>query len=68
MTAQDEVLINNVKKINNQILFYSKKTNTECVVDNNYFYPGRDEKEAWEMALAIKDGYKMYDDIRRKPK
>ncbi|MFZ2151254.1 MAG: PHP domain-containing protein [Candidatus Absconditicoccaceae bacterium] len=68
MTAQNESLINNVKKINNQILFYSKKTDTDCVVDNNYFYPGKDEKEAWEMALAIKDGYKMYDEIRRKPK
>jgi DNA polymerase III alpha subunit len=68
MTAQNESLINNIKKINSQILFYSKKTDTECIVDNNYFYPGKDEKEAREMALAIKDGYKMYDEIRRKPK
>ncbi len=68
MTAQDESIMSNVKKINSQILFFSKKTNTECVISNNYFYPNKDEKEAWEMALAIKDGYKMYDEVRRKPK
>jgi len=68
MTAQNESLLSDVKKINNQILNYSKKTNTDCVVNNNYFYPGKEEKEAWEMALAIRDGYKMYDEMRRKPK
>ncbi|MEI8253358.1 MAG: hypothetical protein WCG25_06545 [bacterium] len=68
MTAQNESLIPNVKKINSQVLFFGKKTNTECVIDNNYFYPGKEEKEAREMALAIKDGYKMYDEMRRKPK
>jgi DNA polymerase III alpha subunit len=68
MTAQNESTMSNVKKINSQILFFSKKTNIECVIDNNYFYPGKEEKEAREMALAIKDGYKMYDEMRRKPK
>ena len=68
MTAQNESTMSNVKKINGQVLAFSKKTNIECVIDNNYFYPGKEEKEAREMALAIKDGYKMYDEMRRKPK
>lgn len=68
MTAQNESVMGNVKKINNQVLSLGKKINIACVVDNNYFYPGKDEKEAREMALAIKDGYKMYDEMRRKPK
>lgn len=35
---------------------------------NNYCYPKKDDKDAREVALAIKDGKKMYDEDRRKPK
>jgi DNA polymerase III alpha subunit len=55
MTAQNENILTDIKKINNQIVGFAKETNTDCVINNNYFYPDKDEKDAWEMALAIKD-------------
>jgi DNA polymerase III alpha subunit len=55
ITAQDESVLNEVKKINDNILTFSKKTNIECIINNNYFYINKEDKEAWEMALAIRD-------------
>ena len=66
--AQDYTIIPMLKKINDQILEFGKKLKIKFVVHNNYFYPNKDDKEAWEVALAIKDGKKMYDEDRRKPK
>jgi DNA polymerase-3 subunit alpha len=68
VTAQDEKLLPEIKKINTQILHLAELTSTECIVDNNYFYPKIGDKEAREIALAIKDGKKVYDEDRRKPK
>lgn len=68
VTAQDEKLLPEVQKINTQILHLAELTTTECIVDNNYFYPKVGDKEAREIALAIKDGKKVYDEDRRKPK
>jgi DNA polymerase III alpha subunit len=68
VTAQDEKLLPEVQKINTQILHIAELTSTECIVNNNYFYPKVEDKEAREIALAIKDGKKVYDEDRRKPK
>ncbi|MEI7563817.1 MAG: hypothetical protein WCJ39_09680 [bacterium] len=68
ITAQDEKLLPEIKKINTQILHLAELTSTDCVVDNNFFYPKAGDKEAREIALAIKDGKKIYDEDRRKPK
>lgn len=68
VTAQDEQILPEIKKLNTQILDLAKHTSTECVVNNNYFYPDEDDKEAREVALAIKDGKKIYDESRRKPR
>jgi DNA polymerase III alpha subunit len=68
IVAQDYATIPELKKINDQILDLGENTGIRYVVHNNYFYPSKDDKEAWEVALAIKDGKKMYDDDRRKPK
>lgn len=68
ITAQDEKLLPEIKKINTQVLHLAELTTTECIVDNNYFYPKVGDKEAREIALAIKDGKKVYDEDRRKPK
>ncbi len=46
----------------------AEKENIHCVVNNNYCYPNQKEKQAREVALAIKDGLKIYDETRRKPK
>jgi DNA polymerase III alpha subunit len=55
-------------KINKKILELSEKHDINCIVDNAFQYINKEDKETWEMALAIKDGNKMYDQHRRKPK
>lgn len=56
------------KKANELLLALAEKEQIACVVNNNYFYPSQWDKQAWEVALAIKDGLKIYDESRRKPK
>ena len=67
VTAQDETVLTELPKINQLILHLARKTDTACIVNNNYFYPEPSDKEAWEMALSIKDNMKMYDAYRRQP-
>jgi len=66
--AQDYNETSESKKTNEILFALAEKEHIECVVNNNYFYPSQDEKEAREVALAIKDGLKIYDEHRRKPK
>jgi len=68
ITAQDYSKMPELKKINNQILNISQSLKIPCVINNNFFYPNIDDKQARQVALAIKDGKKMYDEDRRKPK
>lgn len=56
------------KKVNEILLALAEKEGIECVVNNNYCYPSSGDKQAREVALAIKDGLKIYDENRRKPK
>ncbi len=56
------------KKVNDMLLDLSKREHIPCIVSNNYFYPAKDDKKAREVALAIKDGLKIFDESRRKPK
>jgi DNA polymerase-3 subunit alpha len=67
ITAQDEELISELPKVNQLLLHLARKTNTLCIINNNYFYPDTKDKPTWEMALAIKDNMKMYDVQRRQP-
>ena len=67
MTAQDEALLPVTKKINQFIYNLAKQTNTKLIVNNDYRYVREKDKDAWEIALSIKDGTKMYDVNRRKP-
>ena len=67
VTAQDEGKVPDTQKVNTAIIALSEKTKTPCVVDNNYHYINENDKEAREIALAIKDGKKVYDEDRRKP-
>ncbi len=66
--AQDYKETTEVKKINDILMELSKKEQIPCIVNNNYFYPSPEDKQAREVALAIKDGLKIYDENRRKPK
>jgi DNA polymerase III alpha subunit len=56
------------KKVNELLLALAEKEHMRCVVNNNYHYPSSGDKQAREVALAIKDGLKIYDESRRKPK
>ncbi len=67
ITAQDETLLPITKKVNQFIYNLAKQTNTKLIVNNDYRYLKEKDKEAWEIALSIKDGTKMYDANRRKP-
>lgn len=66
--AQDYNETTESKKVNELLLALAEKEHIPCVVDNNYFYPSSGDKQAREVALAIKDGLKIYDESRRKPK
>ncbi len=66
--AQDYNETTESKKVNELLLALAEKEDIPCVVDNNYFYPSSGDKQAREVALAIKDGLKIYDENRRKPK
>ena len=66
--AQDYDETTESKKANEFLMTLSEKEQIDCVVSNNYFYPSDSDKQAREVALAIKDGLKIYDEGRRKPK
>ena len=66
--AQDEKLLPQLGKINHQVIQIAENMGTKCVTDNNFHYTNKQDKEPREIALAIKDGKKIYDEDRRKPK
>jgi len=66
--AQDYNETTESKKVNELLLSLAEREQIKCVVNNNYFYPSHTDKQAREVALAIKDGLKIYDENRRKPK
>jgi len=59
--AQDELKNQNLKKINSKIIELAEKLGIKCIVNNIYQYINESDKEAWEMALAIKDGKSLGD-------
>jgi len=65
--AQDYLKVPNLEKINTRVLEIAKAAKIKCIIGTDYHYINKEDKEAREMALAIKDGLKMYDDHRRKP-
>lgn len=66
--AQDYTETSESKKVNEILFSIAEKEQIDCIVNNNYSYPAKEDKEAREVALAIKDGLKIYDENRRKPK
>lgn len=65
--AQPYSAIPELKKINDTLLEYAQQLNLGVIVDNEYKYIEKDDKETWEIALAVKDGKKIYEEDRRKP-
>lgn len=66
--AQDYDEVPESKAINDILMAMGEKEQIPCIVSNNFFYPSAWDKQAREVALAIKDGLKIYDKNRRKPK
>ena len=64
--AQDYSLAPDLQKINTLHDERAQQLWIDLVTNNNFHYIHPHDKEAYEMALAIKDGKKMYEDDRRK--
>lgn len=64
--AQDYMKMINLKNINQTILNLAEKTATTLIVNNNFHYLNKDDKEAFEVAWCIKDGLIIFDQTRKK--
>jgi len=68
INAQDYSELPIMENINEKIVIYASQTDVSLSIWNNFHYVNEEDKDAREMALAIKDWFKMYDEQRRKPK
>ena len=59
LIAQDESKQKELKKINQNIVEIWKNTNTKIIVNNEYSYPEKADKEAYEVLLCIKENSKF---------
>ncbi len=66
LIAQYENKLKDLKKVNPLIQELATSTNTPLLVNTNYHYIMPEDKEVFEVALAIKDGKQVYDADRRK--
>lgn len=66
LIIQDYTLSPNLKDINLAIIELANQTDTPLLIHNDFRYIYADDKESYEVALAIKDGAKMYEEARRK--
>ena len=66
VVAQNYEDVGDLEKINNTILGLAKDANVRCFAGSNFHYISPSDKEAFEVALCIKDGKKIYDEDRRK--
>ena len=67
IVAQDESKNKELEKVNKKILGIANAEGIDIITWNIYNYIEKDEKETWEVALAIKDNKRMFDADRRKP-
>lgn len=56
-----------LEHINTYVFELCQELGVPCITNPNYHYIKKSDKEAWEVALAVKDGKKIYDGDRRKP-
>ncbi len=64
--AQDYSIIPDLKKINDGISTFAKEKWIKTLVNSNFHYINQEDKKYFEIAMAIKDGKKIYDGDRRK--
>ncbi len=65
VVAQDYSDEPSYQKINEWVLEFAQKEWLIAVATSNFHYLRKEDKEAYELALAIKDGYKIFDEQRR---
>ncbi len=53
--VQDYKKEKELKQINDKMIELSQQTNTKLIVNNNYHYINKEDKEAYEILLCIKD-------------
>jgi len=66
ITAQDYKLERYLETINNWFIKLSEETNITLVVNNNFHYIDRSDKQAYETLLCIKEWIQFYDKNRKK--
>ena len=66
ITAQDYKLETHLELSNEQIMKISLQTKIPCTVTSNFHYINKDDKIAYETALAIKDQKQIRDNSRRR--
>ncbi|USN57260.1 MAG: hypothetical protein H6766_02090 [Candidatus Peribacteria bacterium] len=64
--AQDYALLPDVRRVNEALLVDVEIRGIKTFVSNNVHYIRADDAEAFEVARAIKDNKKIYDEDRRK--
>ncbi|MDD3262718.1 MAG: PHP domain-containing protein [Candidatus Absconditabacteria bacterium] len=57
-----------LERVNQYIFELCQELDILCIVNSNYHYIKKTDKEAWEVALAVKDAKKIYENDRRQPK
>ncbi len=66
LTVQDESENPDIKKINKVLEKIASQEELTITCANNYHYAEQEDQKVSEVALAIKDGKRMFDDDRRK--
>jgi DNA polymerase-3 subunit alpha len=66
ISVQDYTVFPKLQEANDFLLWLATSWWVTCFAASNFHYPTMDHKYAAEVALAIKDGKKMYEDDRRK--
>lgn len=64
--VQDYMKILKLKTINETILNLAEKTDTTLIINNNFHYLNKDDKEAFEVAYCVKEWMIIYDQTRKK--
>lgn len=57
-----------LERVNTYVFDLCKELQISCVVNPNYHYIKKSDKDAREVALAVKDAKKIYENDRRQPK
>lgn len=66
LTAQDYKKDPKFKLLNDSLISLAEKSNTTLIINNNFHYINKDDKEAYEVLLCIKEWKYIHDSTRPK--